>query len=143
MTLRQFHRALRRLGPALDAWPAPERVAARALLARSRRARLAYLHVLEDDDSLGAPLDPARQARLAATLRARLVAPAPRWRPEWRPEWRAMAAPAPLWGALAACALLGVWAGTPDQTATRPAATPIFASMQMTAFDPPWPEGTP
>ncbi len=133
MTPAQFRDRLRADGPALERWPDAEQ--ARQLLATSARARRRFLAALSEDASLDAPLDPALLARLAARTRADIARTPRAARP------RSPLVVSLQWGALAACAALGLWAGTPGPRRASPTVPTVLASMQITAFDPPWDAG--
>jgi hypothetical protein len=118
MTPRTFDWLLRLRGPALAAWPAPERGAALALLRRSAAARLALadaLATLAAEGTCGQGPGGQGDEDEAALLRMR-----------WSLDHAiaAQAAPARLaagvrWGALAACAMLGAWLGAAQAGAAQ------------------------
>ncbi len=132
MTPARFRQRLRTHGPALERWPDAEE--ARQLLAASALSRRRFLAALADDPTLDAPVDPDILARLAEATRTGVTL-APR---AVEPSWPGIV---PLqWSALAACALLGVWLGTPGRELAAPPAPTVLASLQITALDPPWPD---
>lgn len=116
MRLSIFQRRLDAHGADLSAWPAAERAAAEALLARSDAARRARDEAARLEALLRAET-PRADARLRAAILAipqehAQVRPAPataaaprRWRPRWLP-W------APAFAALAASAAVGFIVGT-------------------------------
>ena len=114
MRLSIFQRRLDAHGADLSAWPAAERAAAEALLARSDAARRARDEAARLEALLRAE-PPGADARLRAAILALpqehgQVRPAPaaapyRWRPRWLP-W------APAFAALAASAAVGFIVGT-------------------------------
>jgi hypothetical protein len=134
MTPTQFRHRLRAYGPDLERWPDAEQ--ARDLLATSAPTRRRFLAALAHDPSLDAPVDPAVLARLAARTSLD-VAQAPRTARTGRSIILSLQ-----WSALAACALLGIWAGMPDTDGAQPGTT-VLASLQITALDPPWPDSGP
>jgi len=126
----RFSRHLALRGADFARWPESERQAALRLLRRSAAARRRYLAALDDDATLGADaaaVDPALTARLMAGARRGIadgIAPP-------RRAWRSpLPVPAMRWGALAACAMLGVWVGWTAST-TAPPPT-LLASVQIT-----------
>jgi hypothetical protein len=135
MTRWRFSRWLALRGPDLARWPASERGAALRLLRRSAAARRRYLAALDDDagiDAEAAVLDPALTARLMAGARRGIADEAHRSR---RARRVPLPVPAMRWGALAACAVLGVWVGW-TASVTSPPPT-LLASVQLTPMDPP------
>jgi hypothetical protein len=135
MTWWRFSRRLALRGPDLARWPESERSAALRLLRRSPVARRRYLAALDDDDAIdaeAAAVDPALTARLMAGARRGIAGQAHRSR---RARRVPLPVPAMRWGALAACAVLGVWVGW-TASATAPPPT-LLASVQLTPMDPP------
>ena len=137
MTRWHFSRRLALRGADLARWPESERGAALRLLHRSAAARRCYLAALDDDsgiDAEAAALDPAVRARLMAGTRRGIAGAAHRSR-HARPV--RLAIPAMRWGALAACAVLGVWIGwTANAVAPPPT---LLASVQLTPMMDPAP----
>lgn len=138
MNARRFRQLLGRRSPGIELWPRDDREAARALLAKSSRARRLYRAALDTDETLDSPIDSALLDRLVAGARARIVAEPRRVRP-----WPGRIIAPLQWGALAACALLGIWAGTPGKGLSAAPPSAVLASFQMTALDPPWTEDAP
>ena len=124
---RRLDWALRTRGTDLSAWPAQERAAALRLMRYCPLARMVMADALAQDD---APLDdatladPACLARMQGGLRTRLLTRPP-------------ATPAIRWGALAACALAGLYLGTALDVgaASGALATDLLAGVQAVAFD--------
>lgn len=133
LTPRRFARLLRQHGTDLAAWPPAEREGARRLMRWWPSARAGYLSALAADPELGRTaraLDPARLAHMHAAVRGKLAAesaaaPLPTW---FSPGLR--------WGALAACALLGMWIGWAE--AQQPVPT-LLAAVQLTPLSDPAP----
>lgn len=134
MTQRRLDWALRARGPALACWPDRERAAALALLVRSHRAREALGDALARDAGQ-TPHDPAALARMQTRLRRRLAA-----RTAPAAAGAAGAIPGARWGALAACALAGVWLGL---AAPAPDARPDFFAAAPDPFSAPLPPPSP
>lgn len=127
---RWFSRRLALHGPDLAHWPESERNAALRLLRRSAAARRRYLAALDDDAGMGAEaaaVDPAVMARMMAGARRGVSIEAHRSEPIRHVR---LPLPAMRWGALAACAVLGVWVGW-TATAASPPPT-LLASVQIT-----------
>ena len=125
-----FSRRLALRGSDLARWPDSEGQAALRLLRRSAAARRRYLAALDDDgglDAEAASLDPALMARLLAGARRGIAKEAPRSRDTARAR---LPLPAMRWGALAACALLGVWVGWTASVGAPPPT--LLASVQIT-----------
>ena len=112
MTPRRIEWLIRIYGPAVASWPEEERLAALALLRRSVRLRetlaeaLAREHALADRESDGDADEGAALARmrggLDAAIAARMV----------QTQIASGARTTVRLGALAACAVLGVWVGS-------------------------------
>jgi hypothetical protein len=147
MTARRFRALLAVRGPALDRWPAPDRRAALALLARSAGARRDLAAALADDAALQESIDPAALARMQTGLHNRIAAQprnAPRF-PLSRLQASARARVPPAgspsygralgWGAVVAGFALGAWLGTVDVPAPAPA-DPLFISAQAAPLTP-------
>ncbi len=137
MTRFGFSRRLALRGPDLSRWPENERDAALNLLRRSGAARRHYLVALDDDpeiDVQAGSLDRALTARLIAGTRRGITDGA--YRSRRTPSVR-LPLPAMRWGALAACAVLGVWVGWTAST-TAPPVT-LLASVQLTPMSDPSP----
>lgn len=132
MKKRQFAARLRAQGAALDLWPAAEREAALALLARSAQARdlLADAAAAAADDAPLPDEDPVLAARLRAGVWQRLIVQFPTSAPRPRPFVFLR------YGALAASFLLGAWIGLAAAPASHPAAPDLFAAAQTS----PWTE---
>ncbi|MBN9562840.1 MAG: hypothetical protein J0H14_19260 [Alphaproteobacteria bacterium] len=121
---------LARHGSDMAHWPESERKAALRLLRRSAAARRRYLAALDDDPGMGAEaaqVDPAVIARMVAGARR---ATSVEVRRSASIRHIQLPLPAMRWGALAACAVLGVWVGW-TATATAPPPT-LLASVQIT-----------
>lgn len=121
MTLRRLEWLLRSLGPGVADWPERDRQAALALLRRSARARSALADALALEDAPAS--DPVLLCRMQARLRAWVMPASP-------------AAAGMRWGALAACALAGLWLGVsldadpaPDLFAAVQAAVPLAVPL--------------
>ena len=120
MTPRRLDWALRSRGSDLAVWPAAERAAALSLMRRCGRARQVMADALAQEDGLEPPLhDCAILARMQVRLRRRMAAPY-------------QAVPAIRWGALAACAVAGLYLGARDLGADQP---DMFAAVQAIAID--------
>jgi len=125
-----FSRRLARHGSDLARWPESERQAALRLLRRSAAARRRFLAALDDDgglDAEAASLDPALTARLLAGARRGIADQVHRPRDTARAR---LPLPAMRWGALAACAVLGVWVGWTASAGVPPPT--LLASVQIT-----------
>ncbi len=116
MTPRRLDWALRLHGTDLTAWPDAERDAALALLRRCGQARQVVAAALAQED---APPDPALLADMQRQLGRRLAAPA-------------HAVPAMRWGALAACAVAGLYLGAANADGEQP---DLFAAVQSIAIE--------
>lgn len=101
MTPRNFAWLVRLHGPALAGWPEAERRAAFALLRGSAEARAALADALAGDYDAGCE-DAAALMRMQHGLAMAIAA-------RQAPARLALGA---RWGALAACALFGVWLGS-------------------------------
>lgn len=137
MTRLGFSRRLALRGADLARWPENERAAALRLLRRSKAARRRYIAALDDDTGIGvqsASLDPALTARLIAGSRRGIADAAHRSR---RAPWVRLPVPAMQWGALAACAVFGVWVGWTASVAAPPVT--LLASVQLTPMSDPSP----
>jgi hypothetical protein len=153
MTPARFVTLLRVRGPALELWPEHDRVAARHLIAVSRRCRSGYLAALEGDQTLDDSIDPATFARLQDGTRRRLAQDGrhPQGaRPRLARDAGKRLAGLPLtaslrFGTLAACGLLGVWLGWRDMAQPSPdlPAPFLLAAVQATALDPGTPDSAP
>ena len=115
MTRRRLEWALRVHGTEIAAWPAAERVAALSLMRRCGRARKLVADALAGEDA--AP-DPALLCRMRGRLQCCVARPS--------------APPAMRWGALAACALAGIYLGAATPEADQP---DLFAAVQAIAID--------
>ncbi len=111
MTPRTLDWLIRLHGPALAAWPERERLAALALLRRSAQARSVLAEALADDDASVEGEDAAALARMREGLDDAIAA-------HMMPARLALGA---RWGALAACAVLGIWLGAGQASAGQPA----------------------
>ena len=96
MSVRRLDWALRTRGAEIEAWPDADRLAARALLRRSVKAREVFADALAREDA--PPHECEVAARIVGVLRRSFVASTP-----LRTGMR--------WGALAACAVAGLYAG--------------------------------
>lgn len=123
---RRLDWALRTRGTDLASWPAAERAAALSLMRRCSRARAVMADALANEDApqphASVAQDAALLACLQGRLRARLVA-----RPPGPPAVR--------WGALAACALAGLYLGLAVDQDADAFALDVFAYMQSAAID--------
>ncbi len=121
MTPRRLDWALRSHGSDLASWPAAERGAALSLMRRCGRARQVMADALaQEGGPEQQPLhDCAVLARMQVRLRRRMAVPC-------------QAVPAMRWGALAACALVGLYLGAGDTGADQP---DMFAAVQAIAID--------
>ena len=126
MTLRRLDWVLRSRGSDLAIWPAAERTAALSLMRRCGRARQVMADALaqEDgaqDDGLAQPPrhDCPVLARMQAGLRRRMAI-------------LCHAVPAMRWGALAACAVVGLYLGAGDIAGDQ---SDMFATVQAIAID--------
>lgn len=117
MTPRRLDWALRSYGTELAAWPLAERDAALSLLRRCGQARQVMAAALAQEDA--PPTDAELLASMQRRLGRRLAAPSP-------------AVPAMQWGALAACALAGLYLGTANADAER---LDLFAGVQSIAIE--------
>lgn len=117
MTPRRLDWALRLHGTDMTAWPGAERDAALALLRRCGQARQIVAAALAQDDA--PPIDAALLADMQRQLGRRLAAPA-------------HTLPAMRWGALAACALAGLYLGAANADAEQP---DLFAAVQSIAIE--------
>lgn len=117
MTSRRLDWAMRLYGTELTAWPATERDAALSLLRRCSHARQIVAAALAQEDA--PPTDAALLASMQRRLGRRLAAPAP-------------AAPAMRWGALAACALAGLYLGVVNVAPEQP---DLFAAVQSIGIE--------
>lgn len=137
MTRFRFARLLALRGPHIALWPEAERVPALRLLRRSGAMRRRLLIAIENDPVVAAEtaaVDPVIASRLLAAIRRAIPGTAPRAvriRPGGAPL------PAIRWGALAACALLGVWVGWTADVSGPPAT--VLASLQLTPMMDPAP----
>ena len=132
MSPRQFDWLLRTRGPGLHGWPAAERSGALLLLDHDERARHRLAAVLADyDDAPGHDADlhdaDLHDADLAALARIRCHVQATIAR-------RVKAEPTLRWsmrgGAMAACLLLGLWAGGALDHERDPLATVQVAALE-------------
>jgi hypothetical protein len=135
MIARRFSRGLALRGPDLARWPESERNAALRLLGRSAAARRRYLAALDADTALdadAAAVDPAVTARLMAGAWRGIATEAHRSPHEHSAHVTHVRLPVPAmrWGALAACAVLGVWVGWTASATAPPSA--LLASLQIT-----------
>lgn len=136
MTRIGFARLLALRGPDISSWPKGERGPALRLLRRSATARAHLLAAIEADPGIVAQSPAADTALverlLAGTMRSIDAGPVSR-----RPRRESVTQPAIRWGALAACALLGIWVGWTAQSAAPP--TTLLASVQLTPITDPGP----
>ncbi|MBV9750249.1 MAG: hypothetical protein JO157_15695 [Acetobacteraceae bacterium] len=109
MTPRTLDWLIRLHGPALAAWPERERRDALALLRRSAQARSTLAAALADDAVTVEDDDAAALARMREGLDEAIAA---RMMP-------ARFASGARWGALAACAMLGIWLGAGQASADQ------------------------
>ena len=107
MTPRNLDWLIRLHGPALAAWPERERLDALALLRRSAQARSVLADALAQDEIAVEGEDAAALARMRGGLDDAIAA---RMVP-------ARLASGARWGALAACAMLGIWLGAGQASA--------------------------
>lgn len=121
MTPRRLDWVLRSRGSDLAIWPAAERAAALSLMRRCGRARQVMADALAQDDGLESPPlhDCVVLARMQVRLRRRMAVPC-------------QAVPAMRWGALAACAVAGLYLGAGDLGTDQP---DMFAAVQAIAID--------
>ncbi len=121
MTPRRLDWALRLYGTDLAAWPTAERDAALSLLRRCGQARQLMAVALAQDDAAedAPPADAALLNRMQGRLRQCLAAPSP-------------AGSAARWGALAACAVAGLYLGVATVEAEQP---DLFAAVQAIAIE--------
>ncbi len=117
MTPRRLDWAMRLYGTELAAWPAAEREAALSLLRNCDHARQIVAAALAQEDA--PPTDPALLANMERRLGRRLAPPAP-------------ATPAMRWGALAACALAGLYLGVANVAPEQP---DLFAAVQSIVIE--------
>ena len=117
MTPRRLDWAIRLYGTELTAWPAAERDAALSLLRRCGKARQVVAAALAQEDA--PPADAALLASMQRRLGQRVTPPAP-------------PAPAMRWGALAACALAGVYLGVANVAPEQP---DLFAAVQSIVIE--------
>ncbi len=117
MPLRRLDWLLHAHGPAVAEWPDRDRRAALALLRRSARARQILAEALAHED---APAhDPALLCRMLGRLRAGLAPASP-------------VAAGVRWGALAACALAGLWLGVAlDDPGPAPDLFPVVQTASL------------
>ncbi len=127
MTPRRLDWTLRVHGTELAAWPVVEREAALSLMRRCGQARQVMADALmadaSTDDMLMDGDAPLADAALLASMQCRLG--------------RHLAATAPVrpairWGALAACALAGLYLGAAGADIEQP---DLFAAVQVIAID--------
>ncbi len=109
MTPRNLDWLIRLHGPALAAWPERERLAALALLRGSAQARSVLAEALAHDESAIEDEDAAALARMRGGLDDAIAA---------RMVPGRLASGARL-GALAACAVLGIWLGAGQASADQ------------------------
>lgn len=116
MTLRRLDWALRARGTDIAAWPPAEQAAALSLMRRCGRARQLLADALAQED---APQDRVLLACMQGRLRRCMASRSP-------------ASPAMRWGALAACALVGLYLGMGGIDTDQP---DLFAAVQVIAID--------
>ncbi len=116
MTVRRFEWAICTRGADLATWPAREAAFARALLRRSARAREIFADALTQEAEPA--FEPDCLARILGSWRRRLVAEMP-------------VQTGIRWGALAVCAMAGLYFGMSFGTAAGPDLTQVVLAAAV------------